>query len=65
MEKKHVKIYTDDEGNYYIESFDGTLIPLKFEKSISYYDLIKKNECVECIELCCIDNYYIGGNNHM
>lgn len=61
MKKSILKIYTDDEGNYYVESYDGTLIPLKLEKSISYYDLIKNNECVECIELMRVRTYYIGG----
>lgn len=62
--KSILKVYTDDDGNYYVESFDGTLIPLKLEKSITYYDLLKNNECVDCIELCFIKNYFIVGQKN-
>ena len=44
MKKSILKIYTDEVGNYYIESLDGNVIPINVGKCINYEDFIKNNE---------------------
>lgn len=61
MKKSTLKIYTDEVGNYYIESLDGNVIPINVGKCINYDDFIKNNENIEVMELICVKNYYLTG----
>lgn len=61
MKKSTLKIYTDEVGNYYIESLDGNVIPINVGKCINYDDFIKNNENIDVMELICIKNYYLNG----
>ena len=61
MKKSILKIYTDEVGNYYIESFDGNVIPINIGKCINYDDFIKNNENIDVMELICVKNYYLTG----
>ena len=61
MKKSALKIYTDDYGNYYIESIDGNVIPINVGKCINYDDFIKNNDNIDVMELICVKNYYLTG----
>ena len=63
MKKSILKIYTDEVGNYYIESFDGNVIPINIGKCINYDDFIKNNETIDVMELICVKNYYLKGGH--
>lgn len=61
MKKSTIKIYTDDYGNYYVEGLDGNLILINAVKTITYDDFIKNNENADVMELLCVKNYYLKG----
>ena len=61
MKKSIIKIYTDDYNNYYVEGLDGNLILINAVKTITYDEFIKNNENADVMELLCIKNYYLKG----